>query len=338
MKRILYILPFSFLLIMAMASCEKEIKFKGKETEPLIVVNSLIKTDSIISARITKSKFFLSEKYHYEYVKNADVTLYVNNEFKESLTHQINGKYISTTKANPLDTIKLKVQVNGYKDIYSQTVVPEDVEILLCDTVHKDIKHIYNLYYDRETGQLTNDTVFHSIEGKLQFTLKIKDNPKENNYYRLTLIKDANYEDEEYSYTFNFPFALEGLEHQIDDDLFNAFYDEEQSQHLFTDNMLNGKEITLGFSIEFAILNLLPGFEEEFPDFQTVADKYTINLQSINRDMYLYLKTIEVAPENDIFDAFIEPVQIYNNIENGIGILGAYSEYKKEFVVQQSLP
>ena len=334
MKRVLYILPFSFLLIMAMISCEKEIEFKGKKTEPLIVVNSLIKTDSIISARITKSKFFFSDKYHYEYVKNADVALYINNKFIENLTHKVNGKYISTTKANPRDTIELKIKVNGYKDMYSQTVVPENAEILLCDTIHKDVKHIYNLYYDRETGQITNDTVFHSIEGKLQFTLKIKDNPKENNYYRLTLRQDVKYEDKEYNYTLYPPFIIEGLEHQIDDDLLNAFYDEEQSQHLFTDNMLNGKEITLKFSIEYNTLKLMPGFEKEFPGYQPSTSKYTVNLQSINRDMYLYLKTIEVAPENYIFDAFIEPVQIYNNIENGIGVLGAYSEYKKEFVVQ----
>ena len=40
--------------------------------------------------------------------------------------------------------------------------------------------------------------------------------------------------------------------------------------------------------------------------------------------MYLYFKTKENA--DNVFDTFFtEPVQIYSNIKNGMGVLGAYT-------------
>lgn len=335
MKRLFYILSFSFSLIFLLISCEKEIEFKGKDTEPLVVINSLITSDSLISTRITKSKFFLSNKRAFDYVSDAEVTLYINHTLKETLTHQANGKYISTIKPNINDTVELKIQLSGYKDLHAQTIVPETVDILSCDTIHKDVEHNYHTRYDEVTGKLTNDTVLHSINGKLQFTLKIKDNPKEENYYRLTLDRKVRYEEEDYVYTTNYFFAVEGLEYQTNTDLFGTLIDGTQSQHLFTDDLLNGKEITLVFAVEFGSLELIPGYEEEFPGFQIISsDKYTVSLQSLNRDMYLYLKTIQSAPYSDILGAFSEPVQIYNNIENGLGIFGAFTESKKVFVIK----
>lgn len=332
MKRLFYILSFSFPSIFILISCTKEIEFKGEDSEPLVVVNSLITSDSLISTRITKSNFFLSNKRTFDYISDAEVNLYINHKLKETLTHQAKGKYISTIKPNIHDTVALKIQLRGYKDLYAQTIVPGVVEILSCDTIHKDVEHNYYTHYDEETGELTNDTVFHSVNGKLHFTLKIKDDPKEENYYRLILVYETKYDDDDFYVQYR-SFALEGLEYQIDDNLFDTFTDEERDQHLFTDNMLNGKEITLGFAINFGILDLMPGFEDEFPYYRASTDKYTVKLQSINKDMYLYLKTVE-ASGDFILDAFTEPVQIYSNIENGIGILGAYSEFKKEFVIK----
>lgn len=52
-----------------------------------------------------------------------------------------------------------------------------------------------------------------------------------------------------------------------------------------------------------------------------------VNLQSISKEMYLYFKTKESA--EDVFETFFtEPVQIYSNVENGTGVLGAYTSHE----------
>ena len=65
----------------------------------------------------------------------------------------------------------------------------------------------------------------------------------------------------------------------------------------------------------------------EEPD---VPARVMVELQALSPELYRYLKSVELfrITEND---AFSEPVQIYSNVQNGWGILGALS-YDRHFV------
>lgn len=88
---------------------------------------------------------------------------------------------------------------------------------------------------------------------------------------------------------------------------------------IFSDELINGKEYELNFYQS-------TGYSDEYefrPELGEFRD-YTIILQSITRDMFLYLKSIDLQEFNDDLP-FTEPVPIYNNVENGLGIFGSYS-------------
>ena len=52
------------ILIGLLWSCEKEIDYKGDESESLIVINQIIESDSTFSIEIERSRFFL-EAYNF---------------------------------------------------------------------------------------------------------------------------------------------------------------------------------------------------------------------------------------------------------------------------------
>lgn len=61
-----------------------------------------------------------------------------------------------------------------------------------------------------------------------------------------------------------------------------------------------------------------------------VPARVMVELQSISPEYYRYLKSVELFRITES-DAFSEPVQIYSNVQNGWGILGALS-YDRHFV------
>ncbi|MCI5491108.1 MAG: DUF4249 domain-containing protein, partial [Prevotellaceae bacterium] len=51
-----------------------------------------------------------------------------------------------------------------------------------------------------------------------------------------------------------------------------------------------------------------------------------LELQSISKDLYLYLKSMQIY-ERRTDDVFASPVSIYTNVRNGWGIFGSMSSY-----------
>ncbi|MDD4198855.1 MAG: DUF4249 domain-containing protein [Paludibacter sp.] len=306
-------------------SCVKVIEFNGEQTEPMIVVNSFVTPDSLIYAQISKSKFFLSNKTGFDYINNADVSLYINNIFKEKLAFTTDGLYTSTQKPGIGDTIRFYITATGLDDVESVSIVPDQPVILSADTTFKISYTNYQM--DGE------DTIGYYQGGELSFKIKLKDESSLQNYYRLTLKKHAvidagestTYEDE-----FYLPFILEGFENTNTGgglfDFFGNMIVDSKNQYMITDELFNGKEFVLRFTALTSKRVIKPGYEDRFyySSDNIVSEEYIVNLQGISKDMYLYLKSKEMA-EGIMNGVFTEPVQIYNNISNGIGILGSYT-------------
>jgi hypothetical protein len=105
-----------------------------------------------------------------------------------------------------------------------------------------------------------------------------------------------------------------------------------KDHHLITDDLFNGKEFVFKISTGF-YRRVVPEQDEPKDIATNDNNEYIIlNLQTLSKDMYLYLKSKESA-EQVLNNFFTEPVQIYNNINNGIGIFGSYAnnEYKHKF-------
>ena len=133
MKKHLIIL---FLLICAgcLISCEKEVDFKGKITDPLLVMNSVLTPDLVVSIHLSQSRFILGDLKPITDISGATVSLFVNGDEKEQLTYKANGIYMGTYLPKPGDKIKIEAVAEGFDPISSQTVIPQSPNIVVSDS------------------------------------------------------------------------------------------------------------------------------------------------------------------------------------------------------------
>lgn len=326
MKNTYIQLAITLLLTVFIVSCETEIEFNGKETAPSMVINSILNPDSAVKVHITKSKFFLDLDGPFDPITNATVQLYANDKLIEALNSTGNGYYTGTYKPFPGDIIKIIARNNEFDNVYSSTEIPVTASIKSVDTTSTTTKTsplIYSGSYNDE-GYLNTDTVGTISEKKIKFTINIADRANYKNFYRLKVKHRSYYDNGTYS-EHNTYFNSEDLVFGSTSE--TELFEEENTNyyHEFNDNLFDGKTYGLTFSISTFQYNYFPGKEPEEDPWSptTIKQEILINIESISPAYYYYLNSR--AKNNAYIEIFSEPVQIYNNIVNGIGILGAYN-------------
>ena len=326
MKNTYIQLAITLLLTVFIVSCETEIKFNGKETAPSMVINSILNPDSAVKVHITKSKFFLDLDGPFDPITNATVQLYANDKLIEALNSTGNGYYTGTYKPFPGDIIKIIARNNEFDNVHCSTEIPVTASITSVDTTSTTTKTsplIYSGSYNDE-GYLNTDTVGTISEKKIKFTINIADRANYKNFYRLKVKHRSYYDNGTYS-EHNTYFNSEDLVFGSTSE--TELFEEENTNyyHEFNDNLFDGKTYGLTFSISAFQYNYLPGKEPKDDPWSptTIKQELFINIESISPSYYYYLNSR--AKNNEYIEIFTEPVQIYNNIVNGIGILGAYN-------------
>lgn len=95
---------------------------------------------------------------------------------------------------------------------------------------------------------------------------------------------------------------------------------------VFNDDIIDGKKYSIRYVVE-----VLYSSSTNVYDIDTAAGDFILavmNLRSIPRDLYLYYSTLDAFYWNDE-SPFAEPVQIFSNVDNGVGIVAAYRNAKK---------
>lgn len=95
------------------------------------------------------------------------------------------------------------------------------------------------------------------------------------------------------------------------------FESERNLYFVFSDELFNGSEYNLKFKID---------------NYTEYYGRCNVVLRHISRDYYLYVRTVNA--ESD--EIFTEPVQIYNNVNGGIGILAASTSVITEVRFQRN--
>ncbi|MDD3078293.1 MAG: DUF4249 domain-containing protein [Paludibacter sp.] len=338
MKTKLYFLPTFIISIFLTTSCISEIEFDGDVQESLLVMNGFINPDSLIKVHLSKSKFFLQSDSDFPVVADATVTLFVNDQEKGILNYTSNGYYYYQSTYIPQvgDKIKITASNSQFSTIESTTEIPSNPNILSVDTLNfkTNMDYIINYDYYNENSEPVKDTVglYISEEGDLR--IKFKDNIKLTNYYRIkTAVK--NYFDNDSTaiiYTNGYSDDMVFGGNEIEDIWDVSSYSQYNE---FNDELFNGKEYTLKYhySLYESIYTKKTDVETNYYDYSNpyyktetkipVKRELLVILQSISKDYYYYLKT-RSASENEM-EFFSEPVQVYSNISNKIGIIGSFS-------------
>ncbi|MDA3779669.1 MAG: hypothetical protein PF487_05500, partial [Bacteroidales bacterium] len=179
MRNISYLIIVS--LMLSLFSCREELKIDIKENEKKIVFNGLISPDSLIKINLSKSIGVLESSANLQFVNNAVVKLYEEDNYVEDLKYDKVGNYYSTI--NPIidKEYKITVDAQNLKSVETSTMVYNPVEIFDIEYTIDSVSYGndgYEEYYGYETSV---DISFNDLEDK-------------SNYYILQFYRFYNYE------------------------------------------------------------------------------------------------------------------------------------------------
>ncbi len=329
---LLFIISVSFFFY----SCINNIEFNGEQQQAMVVLNSFVTPDSVVKVQLTRSKFFLEDDTKFDTITNAEVKLFVNDVFVEKLNPTTKGYYIGTYFPKENDIVKFVAIVPQLAEVNASTsVVPKQV-IIGVDSSSVSLGECPIVqHYSENGGPYVADTIGFTKNKGLDLRIRFKNEPTIKNYYRLLLKAKTYFEDGKvmeqnvYSTSDDLVFGNSDNNADIFGDMSSY-----NSYNIFSDQLIDGETYELKTRVPYNYVTYKDGYNSSTtpPDSSKnviTKQELVVALQSISESYYLYLKSINAYSGSD--DLFSEPVQVFSNIVNGIGILGSYTQSSKVF-------
>jgi len=288
-----------FLLLAILTnSCVKTIDVDMPKDNPKQVLNCLFAPDKTIVVKLTKSVGITDFDFS-DVIDNANITLFEDDVEIENLTYDA-GYYKSSILPQINRKYKLVSVVAGLKTVTAEDVVPSQPII-------NDIEFIEEAYYDASYGGMYGKTI-----------ITIEDDGMVENFYEIVIVR--TYFDEDSEETIVRPTGIQLCSDAL---VLNEMDEQGYPTHfVFSDESFNGDTTSLVFD-----------FVNHFEDNLTPIS-YKVIIRSITENYYKYKRRLNrhtYFREGDLWDALIEPLQMYSNVDNGFGILASYNEYNIEF-------
>lgn len=294
MKKIILVLT---VLLFGMASCVKDVEFNGEQSDPLLVVNGVQQAGKTANLCIEKSWFFLNSQLDLR-VKDVEVDLYVNGSFKESLQVRdtitdyaftyCEGRY----ELCEGDRLRFEVRSSEFETAYAEVTLPESPTVISFDTVNVDLDY-----------------------GTIKFAVEI-DDPAGTDFYNLYFYNAIEAEYSVYSFYSDDPVFADPLDLGADDLIGDSSdYYGGGLYNVFTDTYFNGRSYKVNFTYFFWEVEL--------------TEPFVVEMSRVDEGLYKYQKTskkYEMNDPNGIIGMFSEPVQVYTNVENGVGVVSGQSK------------
>jgi hypothetical protein len=292
---------FAFLsLLVGATACTTVVDFDIPLNKPWIVVNSLFSADSVWRVQLTYSKNILdTSPGSIIPVGNAVVTILdLNNQVIETMTPSSDKfnpvLYKGKTKPLPGQAYTVQVAIKNEPVLQAANKVPTHVPM------HSVAVDSSRFISDGEP-----------IEIKISFN----DPGNERNFYTVKIIEDAFYltgkmvnnviKWDTIWYTQEVYFEV------VNQSLTS---DETGLEKLINDSHFNGKEYTFHLKMHSRHL-----YGSTF-----VPRNTRLTLLSVTEEYYKYFSS-KVLQESKAYDPFAQPVQVFTNVENGLGIFAGYS-------------
>jgi hypothetical protein len=278
----------AILLILASTffSCEKEIEFEDEYTKRKLVVESLFEADSTWKLRLTHSASVLDDN-EINPVTNAAVSITdINGSPLATLNHTADGYYESAVSIPAAGlAYKLNIAASGYDNVNSESSIPSHVPIISWDTTTVTL-HSEN--YKKCTIRFQDP----ATEGD-HFVIF----PAELYWYPLYDAFGNPYDTVRKYRDLRVGSASPYVENSHDaTDLQYRLY--------LTDNLMNGNEVEVEFYL---------------PLWWAGQNPFAIILYHATEEFYFYRYSLDTYL-NSYYDPFSQPVVVYSNITNGLGI------------------
>ncbi len=315
---------FIALLCMVLCACETPLDFQDPESyTPSLVITDYFTPDSIWSFRVSRSIDLSQPAFPSElFIENATVFVQGASGYQEELIHTGRGVYRSESGVYPQvgEMYTIEVESPGYESVYATSHAPElKSEILEIRTVDPS-----------QFGQLNSST--------LSLRLKVTDLP-DKSVFRLYLVRvfphcqDREFEDT----TTNCNSNIFGYKHISFTSSEASFYHNvvslDQPPSPFIDSFTH-------FRNAYFSDRLFQNTEQEFELFfesrtnsSNEYDHFMLVLSSLSEELVFYERSETLQRDyleyNDYF--LTTPVELYSNVEGGLGIFAGYSSQIHRF-------
>ncbi|MEA3443516.1 MAG: DUF4249 domain-containing protein [Bacteroidota bacterium] len=278
-NKVLYSTTLLLITVFVFSSCEKFINVDLPEREKKLVVISGFQPEETWSVFVSHSKNSFDNQ-DYDKINNAEVIISHTDGTNPDTLFYSGKNYVSTNKPVADVNYKIRVNASGFTSANSENKIPGAANIISIDTI----------------------SGFHNGEISVDYNLKFKDVPGEENYYIVQLFKNDN----NWNYKSEYPLYIQSDDPNIEkhgDDYGDEFI-------LLNDQNFDGEEYLFKFYV--------PGYQ-----FSEGANLVKVKLISCSEEYYRFQKTLRQSwYTND--NPFSQPIQIFTNIEKGIGIFGGY--------------
>jgi hypothetical protein len=292
-------------------ACEKKLDIDLPENEKKIVLNGIINPDSLIRVNVSRSQNILDKDEDIQYLINADVQLFINDEYAEDLIYSDRGYYESSIIPQTENIYEITVAYPSLNSISAKTKLISAVPILNVDTT---------VIQEQNDDRYSEFPVYNGYE--IHYKIDIKDNADERNYYFLSLYSIVPSFDEEGNLTEYYDY----YEWYDSNDL--IYNDENQDfiidgihGKVFSDELFNGNTYTIDLETYY-----WPQRDDVGNIYQPSDVKTYIILLTVNEEMFRYIKSYNLN-QTTVDNPFAQPVQIFSNVDEGLGLFTGYSKH-----------
>ncbi len=328
--------PAIFIMAICL-SCVKEIPIDENYQSSQIILNGMFSPeDSVLNIYTTETKEIVGYEKSFAKVSGAEVHLYQDGNDLGTLSYDdsyegesVNGsRYVMSNVDFSVDSkYSVKVVHPSMGTAMATTEIPASVEIKSIELKSEYIR----LEEEEET--------MNAMVAYVTFS----DPSGENNYYQVAggyyefaqkYEKDFNingwdsigYAKDSFNvYRKRFYDVYKQIDPLIVDNSDDMFGGNDNMFLIFNDDLIDGKTYTL----RFVITNYWNRSQ-----LDTAAGEYFqvhFVLRSITEDLFKYYASAESFYWND-GELFAEPVQVFSNVDNGVGILSSYIDGADDYL------
>lgn len=323
---------YVFLLVCVLfSSCEKELEYRGDETDPLLVLNSMCSVGDLLECTVWKSKFFLADNRYdvngllvdatVEYRVNEGEWTAMTVEYFYGVMNPSPRAFVSEYIVKAGDVVELRASHPDVESTaYAKQIAPSPLKAEVLDYV-----------VDKKAGKLTLDFRLPPYDGNdisLAKTLIFQP------YVQCELeVYDATTDDTIFLFVQENKFTL------FDSKLIAAAQEDVSVDSFFEDlgitesNPNEFYEIAFPYSIieeprEISLeidLNYYAGLDpaqseaSPMPIEKIVLHNIYLSFFAMSEEYQLFSQSMEDA-DASANGMFSEKVQVYDNIEGGVGI------------------
>ena len=297
------------ILACCLASCEETVDYDGEYPDPKLVMYAFVKPDSTVGVQIGQT-FFFGDTLSNDRL-DAEGELYVNGELSGSLAWDETG-YHFAVRPRRGDHLRVVARVKGFPEVEGEVMLPEKAPEIEVDT-----------FSSTEMEQQ-----------RMNYRITIKDEGTGRRYYRLIV--------ESYDYTLingeiinpSLSYAFFTDKDPLLEGSSSVWFDEDDRNryHVFTNEVFEGKSYVMKVSTWRRYSSV---HTEEINGQQVTQHNVStcrVKVVHIDKATYQYLKSAEMA---DRGEGVMEPVQVYSNVKNGVGIVGYANEAIADFVMPE---